>query len=105
MKDYGTVQGSAEQAKPLIINVDTVYVHTDIKDIGNGLYEYHEIQYGKDEYIEENTAKAIELESEVETLTQQESDLSDKTTQKDEQVKILCQQITALVLKGGETVS
>lgn len=104
MKDYGIVQGSAEQAKPLIINVDTVYVHTDIKDIGNGLYEYHEIQYKKDEYINENTAKAIELENEVQTLAQQVSELSTENTQKDKQISLLGQQIATLILKGGTTV-
>lgn len=56
MIDIGTVYGSKEQAKPLIVNVDTVYVHTDIKETtdeyGNEMYQYHEIQYGKDEYIE-----------------------------------------------------
>lgn len=60
MKDMGIVQGSEAQAKELIINVDTVYVHTDIQKIevdsqGNkpdNLYSYHEIQYPKEEYTE-----------------------------------------------------
>lgn len=53
MKDMGIVQGSAAMAKPLIIGKDTVYVHTNIKPIEDeeGLFEYHEIQYEKDEYI------------------------------------------------------
>lgn len=115
MKDYGIVQGSAAQAKPLVINVDTVYVHTDIKDLGNGLFEYHEIQYTKDEYINENTAKAIALESEVQTLTTQVNDLSAQNgtlgqqvctltlsnAEKDNQITMLGQQVTMLNLKGG----
>ena len=31
MKVIGKVQGALEQAQPLIVNVDTVYVHTNIK--------------------------------------------------------------------------
>ena len=56
MKDMGIVQGSAEQAKPLIINKDTVYVHTDITLLPDteevkGMYEYHEVQYDLHEYL------------------------------------------------------
>ena len=53
MKDMGIVQGSAAMAKPLIIGKDTVYVHANIKPVEDeeGLFEYHEIQYEKDEYI------------------------------------------------------
>lgn len=60
MKDMGIVQGSTEQAKELVIGNDVVYVHTDITPITKdqdgktvkGLYQYHEVQYDKDEYIE-----------------------------------------------------
>lgn len=59
MKDMGIVNGSKEQAQPLIVGVDTVYVHTDIQEIeveefGDKytIYQYHEIQYEKDEYIQ-----------------------------------------------------
>lgn len=55
MKNYGIVQGGAESAVPLIIGTDTVYVHTNIVKIegeDTDLYQYNEIQYGKDEYIE-----------------------------------------------------
>ena len=51
MKDYGRVRGSKEQAKPLIIGKDTVYVHSNIIDVEDDQYEYSEIQYGKDEFI------------------------------------------------------
>lgn len=53
MKDMGIVRGSATQAEPLIIGKDTVYVHSNIKPVEDeeGLFEYHEIQYEKDEYI------------------------------------------------------
>lgn len=73
MKDMGIVYGSAEQAVPLVIGYDTVYVHTDIEPVtedqnGNpleGQFRYHEIQYPKDDYIrmmaEQNTALGEEV--------------------------------------------
>lgn len=59
MKNMGVVQGSTEQAQELIVGIDTVYVHTNIVPVnedseGNpieGLYQYNEVQYEKDEYI------------------------------------------------------
>lgn len=69
MRDMGIVQGSAAQAVPLIVGVDTVYVHTDIKPIpsteenpNEGLFQYHEVQYDKDEYIQLMAEKNDELE-------------------------------------------
>lgn len=72
MKEIKNVQGSLEQAQPLIINKTTVYVHTNIvqakdKD-GNtidGLYVYDEVQYTKDEYIKLMSDKNETLEKEV----------------------------------------
>jgi len=65
MKNYGRVRGSKEQAKPLIIGKDTVYVHTDIVDVEDDQCEYNEVQYGKDEYIkligEKNQALEVQL--------------------------------------------
>lgn len=60
MKDIGIVQGSAEQALPLVINKNVVYVHTDIKQLeitdeemkDAVVYEYHEYQYSIDEYLQ-----------------------------------------------------
>ena len=51
MKDIGMVQGSSTQAVPIVVNKDTVYIHTDIIEIEDGLFEYYEIQYDKNEYI------------------------------------------------------
>lgn len=59
MKDMGIIQGSGVQAVPLVVGKDTVYVHTDITKVDtdsegkavDDLYEYHEVQYDKDEYI------------------------------------------------------
>lgn len=57
MKDIGIVQGSASQAVPLFVGKDTVYEHTNIRKVMSDegsldLYEYHEVQYTKDEYID-----------------------------------------------------
>ena len=51
MKDLGIVRGGELQAKPLVINNDNVYVHTDIKQLEEGLYEYHEYQYELAEFL------------------------------------------------------
>lgn len=85
MRDIGITQGSASQAQPLIIGKDTVYVHTDINPVmdavdmdGNkieGLYEYHEVQYTKDEYISVISQKNIEIENEVTTVQMSICDL------------------------------
>lgn len=70
MKNYGTVYGSPEQAKPLVIGKDTVYVHSDIKKMdtedGLELFSYTEVQYGKDEYIELMAKKNQALKEQVE---------------------------------------
>ena len=77
MIDVGVIRGSESQAKPLIVDVDTVYVHTNIEQVttdaeGNtveGLYQYNEVQYTKDEYIHLLSEKNISLEAEI-TSTQ-----------------------------------
>lgn len=67
MKDMGIVKGSAAQAVPLIIGKDTVYVHTDISLVEGkeGLFQYHEVQYEKDEYIKMLAEKNQLLEQQL----------------------------------------
>lgn len=72
MKEIKNVQGSLEQAQPLIISKTTVYVHSNIvqatDEDGNvidDLYVYDEIQYTKDEYIKIMADKNSQLEQEV----------------------------------------
>lgn len=69
MKDFGIVQGSKEQAREIVIGKDTVYVHSDIKEVktedAGTLYEYHEVQYAKDEYIELMAEANKDLEEQV----------------------------------------
>ena len=73
MKDYGRVRGSKEQAKPLIIGKDTVYIHTDIVDVEDDQCEYNEVQYDKDEFIklmaETNSALRSDLSAAVMELS------------------------------------
>jgi len=71
MKKIGTVYGDAEQAKPLVINKDTVYVHTDITPAEidgkavDELFSYTETQYSKDEYIEILAQRNEKLNSDI----------------------------------------
>lgn len=75
MKEIKNVYGSAQQAKPLIITSDTVYIHTDIQrvtieataemDNPPELYQYNEIQYEKDEFLELIVNKNQELEDQI----------------------------------------
>lgn len=53
MKKMGKRQGSEQWAKSVIIGKDTVYEHTNIEQIDDNIYSYDEVQYTKDEYIEE----------------------------------------------------
>lgn len=72
MKEIKNVQGSLEQAQPLIIGKTTVYVHSNISqatdedgNVIDDLYVYDEIQYTKDEYIKLMADKNSQLEQEV----------------------------------------
>ena len=72
MKEIKNVQGSIQQAQPLIVNKDTVYVHTNIVqaidedgNIVDGLYVYDEVQYTKDEYIQMIAEKNETLERDL----------------------------------------
>ena len=72
MKEIKNVQGSIEQAQPLIVNKDTVYVHTNIVQatdedgkVVDGLYVYDEVQYTKDEYIQIMAEKNETLERDL----------------------------------------
>ena len=55
MKKMGRRQGSEYWGQPVLLGEDTVYEHTNIELINEeeGLYAYDEVQYTKDEYIEE----------------------------------------------------
>ena len=72
MKEIKNVQGSSQQAQPLIVNKDTVYVHTNIVqttdedgNVVDGLYVYDEVQYTKDEYIQIMAEKNETLERDL----------------------------------------
>lgn len=72
MKEIKNVQGSLQQAQPLIVGKTTVYVHTNIVQAKNedgnvidDLYVYDEIQYTKDEYIQIMAEKNETLERDL----------------------------------------
>ena len=49
MKDYGTVQ-SAVRPEEKVVDEYSVWLNTDITQTADG-WEYHMVQYTKDEYI------------------------------------------------------
>jgi len=71
LKNVGTVRGNSEQAKPLVVGKDTVYVHTNITpvekdgELVDDLFSYDEVQYDKDEYIELMAQQNAELNESV----------------------------------------
>lgn len=89
MTDYGVVTGSEAQAQELIIGIDTVYVHTDIKKLdqkdeqGNdmNLYQYHEVQYSKDEYIKLLNSQVTETQEAIADIYETIATTSTSTTE------------------------
>lgn len=84
MKNYGIVHGGAEQAVPLVVGKDTVYVHTNITKLEPDpndefapadLYSYEEVQYDKDEYIGLMSEKNAQLETDQQTLSDAVADI------------------------------
>jgi len=81
MKDLGIRQGSEAFAVPVVVMPDAVYVHTDIQEVepqegmeGSGkVYQYHEVVYEPDEYIQlignENKALKSDLADVSDELT------------------------------------
>lgn len=74
MQDVGIVRGSAEQAQPVVVSKDLVYIHTNIKEISitdeitgeeRIEYEYNEVQYDKDEYIQKMITDNSELQQQI----------------------------------------
>jgi hypothetical protein len=69
MKNIGTVYGNEEQAKPVIVGEDVIYVHNNIEKIEtispmgtiSEVYRYDESQYTKDEFMGLLFEKIIEL--------------------------------------------
>ena len=58
MKVFQNVRSTAENIPSIEVNVDTVYVRSDIKRVEEmefSGWEYNEVQYTKDKYIEKLT--------------------------------------------------
>lgn len=116
MQVFKNILGSKTQAIPVVVNVDTVYVHSNIKKLeidldGNptdNLYQYDEIQYTKDEYIQ-LMADRQNIESEFTTgldMEIQESKVkqeieSEMITQHDMDILDLIKRVE--VLEGAKT--
>lgn len=83
MVDVGIIKGSKTQAIPIVMGADTVYVHTDIEKLDydeegrptDNLYQYHEVQYTKLEWIDVLAKKNEELAEKAEAQAEQMIDL------------------------------
>ena len=69
MKIFQNVRGSQENVPQIEVNIDTVYIRSNIKRIETEDFigwEYDEVQYDKDEYIEkistQNDTMLIDLD-------------------------------------------
>ena len=111
MKCIENVIGGRKSAKPVIIGKTTVYVHSNIKKLddsdGNNLYQYDEIQYPKDEYIQlmadrqnlesqlltdldiNTQESSLRQEVESEMITQHDMDILELSTKLEEALKRL----------------
>ena len=78
MKDVGIVKGSYESSRPLIVGKSIVYVHDNIREIEETdedtgetytVWEYHEVQYDKDEYIALMATKLEEQASYIDYIS------------------------------------
>ena len=74
MVELKDVHGSKEASAELIIGMDTVYVHSNVRKVTEAgpdgivpedLYVYDEIQYEKDEYIKLMADKSAQIESDT----------------------------------------
>lgn len=68
MKVFKGVRGTMLNVPHIEVNVDTVYVRTNIKrveEVEFSGWEYDEIQYNKNNYIEHISEKNNELEEEL----------------------------------------
>lgn len=76
MELFKNVFGSKESSKPLIVNVDTVYINSNVKEVTREFedgrshkeYQYDQIQMTKDEYIELLSSKNEKLNIELKNL-------------------------------------
>lgn len=68
MKEFKNVHGNSNE--PLYVGLTTVYVRSNIKDISTeetpNLYEYDEVQYTKDEFMDLITKKGDKNEQDIE---------------------------------------
>ena len=71
MKTYTKIRGSMEVVPNIEVNIDTVYVRSNIVAVNESDFtgwEYDEIQYGKDEFITKISEEKQELTGVVDDL-------------------------------------
>ena len=99
MKVIGIVYGSAEQAKPVVVSTDTVYVHTNIEKYINPenpdaeQYKYQETQYELNEYLQVAELDRLEHQSMMENAICEADKLN--ATRMSDIENAMCEQDTA----------
>ena len=71
MKTYTKIRGSMEIVPNIEVNVDTVYVRSNIVAVNESDFtgwEYDEVQYGKNEYIELTTKNVAENQGAIDFI-------------------------------------
>ena len=105
MKIYNNVRSTARNVPSIEVNVDTVYVRSEIKKVEEEDFkgwEYDEVQYSLREYIEgllqTETGQIIIAENTAETLSLM---LSLNTQQQIEQAEANAELINLIIEMGG----
>lgn len=93
MEIFKNIFGSKESSEPLIINVDTVYINSNVREVTKNIdgkelkeFQYDQIQMSKDEYI-------VFLANQTDKLKTNLTNLMDLNLEKEETIKKLKQQL------------
>lgn len=93
MEIFKNIFGSKESSEPLIINVDTVYINSNVREVTKNIggkelkeFQYDQIQMTKDEYIALLANQNDKLKTEL-------TNLMDLNLEKEETIEKLKQQL------------
>lgn len=93
MEIFKNIFGSKESSEPLIINVDTVYINSNVREVTKNIdgkelkeFQYDQIQMSKDEYIALSANQNDKLKTEL-------TNLMDLNLEKEETIEKLTKQL------------
>ncbi len=108
MFNAGIITCDKDMAKPVVVGKDTVYIHTDIEKIvmeseqeggePKEVYRCKEVQYSKDEYIEELLQKNRLVVTQLMNVKIDNLKLEGDLNKANEQIKILGSQLMKIKL-------